>query len=158
MGFDYSPEMADRYYAEYPFPGAGWFAVCLRATGGIVGRAGLLLRGDLYDPPEIELAYGIAEEHRRKGYAVEAAKALVVYAAEELRLSRFFAGVHVDNLASRRVAEKCGLDAEETVEWYGEKHTMYWLRWSARRTVLKNEDTQHDASHGPGAAGAEPGQ
>lgn len=70
------------------------------------------------------LAYGMAEDHRRNGYAVESAAALVVYALEDLRLSRFFAGVHVDNLASQRVAKKCGLAHEEAAQWYGEEYTM----------------------------------
>ncbi len=132
MAFDYSPEMADRYYAEYPLSGGGWFAVCDGVTSKLVGRVGLLSRGDLYIPPEIELAYGIGERFRGNGYATEAAKALVRYAAEDLRLHQCFAGIAPDNPASRRVAEKCGLAYERAVQWYGKEHMMYWYRANPR--------------------------
>ena len=148
MAFAYSPTMADRYYTEYPFPGGGWFAVCLSGTEEPLGRAGLVLRGDLYEPPEIEMAYGLADQHRGNGYATEACKALFGYALKELGLPRLFAGVHINNLSSQRVAERIGLHYELTIDWYGEKHKMYWYRKTSDRSeTLRGGGTQQSGGH-----------
>lgn len=158
MAVAYSPELADRYYAEYPLPGGGWFAVCFNATGEILGRVGLLSRGDLYEPPEIELTYGLAEQYRGYGYATEACRAILGYAINQLHLPRLFAGVHVDNRASQGVAESLGLTYEYTVEWYGETHRMYWYRKNPEKTERPRPSaTQPTFPVAVGQEGIQPG-
>lgn len=132
MSCDYFPELATRYYSEYPVRRCGWFAVIKNATGEIIGRVGLINRSDLFMPAEIELAYAIRERDRGNGFATEAARELVRFAKETLGLPRFFAGVHVDNQASARIAEKCGLTKEGITVWFGQPHAMYWYRTSMK--------------------------
>ena len=57
---------------------------------------------------EVEIAYGINEEHRNKGYATEAAKAVVKFAFEKAGQNALSAIAKPENISSRRVIEKLG--------------------------------------------------
>jgi RimJ/RimL family protein N-acetyltransferase len=59
-------------------------------------------------------------EHRGKGGATEAVRLLVCYLFENKRVNRIRLVIHPDNLASRRLAEKCGFRHEGTARgaWY----------------------------------------
>jgi RimJ/RimL family protein N-acetyltransferase len=84
------------------------FFVTLR-DGTIVGGCGLgRLRGDI---PDIGYWYGVP--YWGRGYATEAARALLDHAFGELGNALLHAGARVSNPASRRVLEKCGF------EWTG---------------------------------------
>ena len=70
---------------------------------------------------EFELGYQVyAPEHRRKGIATEAVSLLVRYLFEAKQVNRLRLVIHPDNLASRRLAEKCGFRHEGTARgaWY----------------------------------------
>jgi [ribosomal protein S5]-alanine N-acetyltransferase len=70
---------------------------------------------------EFELSYHIyAPEHRGKGVATEAVKLLVRYLFETKQVNRIRLVIHPDNVASRRLAEKCGFRDEGTARgaWY----------------------------------------
>lgn len=75
---------------------------------------------------EYELSYQIyAPEHRGKGAATEAVSLLVRYLFETKRMNRIRLVIHPGNLASRRLAEKCGFQHEGTARgaWYNKgKH------------------------------------
>ena len=72
----------------------------------MVGFCGLFLTGD---PPEVELLYGIAPPVWGQGLTTEAARAVLRYGFEELRLVRIVASADVPNVASLRVLEKLGM-------------------------------------------------
>jgi RimJ/RimL family protein N-acetyltransferase len=55
-----------------------------------------------------ELGYWLRPEHWGRGYATEAARALLAAARDSLRLKRLEAGHFLDNPASGRVLEKLG--------------------------------------------------
>jgi [ribosomal protein S5]-alanine N-acetyltransferase len=77
-----------------------------RATGLVVGGIGL------FGPPEggqVEFGYGIVESRRGRGYATEAARALVQAALGMPGVTEVTAGVDPANAASVRVLEKAGL-------------------------------------------------
>jgi RimJ/RimL family protein N-acetyltransferase len=70
---------------------------------------------------EYELSYQVyAPEQRGKGVATEAVNLLVRYLFETKRVNRIRLVIHPDNLASRRLAEKCGFRHEGTARgaWY----------------------------------------
>ena len=70
---------------------------------------------------EYELSYQVyAPEHRGKGVATEAVNLLVRYLFENKQVNRIRLVIHPDNLASRRLAEKCGFQHESTARgaWY----------------------------------------
>lgn len=76
------------------------------------------------DADEIEIGYVIHPKYQGKGYATEA----VCAALEELREMGFrkvTAGYFLENAASLRVMEKCGMkktDRMDDVEYRGERH------------------------------------
>lgn len=77
-----------------------------RDTGLVVGGIGL------FGPPEngqVELGYGIVESRRGRGYATEAARAMVQLALDLPGVTEVVAGVDPTNAASVRVLEKAGL-------------------------------------------------
>ena len=79
------------------------YALTLAGTDNFVGCAGLNTtdRG-------LELGYWIGEPHWKKGYATEAAHALVDLAFQRTSIQVLHASTRVINPASRRVIHKCG--------------------------------------------------
>ncbi len=72
---------------------------------------------------EFELSYQVyAAEQRGKGIATEAVSLLVHYLFETKRVNRIRLVIHPENLASRRLAEKCGFRHEGTARgaWYNQ--------------------------------------
>lgn len=62
---------------------------------------------------EIELGYRFARPYWGKGLATEAGKAVCDYAFNQLKLNRLISIIQAENIASIRVAEKCGLTYEK---------------------------------------------
>jgi RimJ/RimL family protein N-acetyltransferase len=61
-----------------------------------------------WDVPRIEVGYFVVQAQTGKGYATEAARATVRFAFEHLGVLRVELQCRADNLASKRVAERCG--------------------------------------------------
>ena len=79
------------------------FLICA-SNGGIVGCCGIAK----LDGETPEIGYWLGVPFWGKGYATEAARALIDHAFGELGYDRLLAGARVSNPASRRVLEKCG--------------------------------------------------
>lgn len=68
--------------------------------------------------PEInsrEMGYSLSKEHWKKGYMTEAAKRLIRYGFDELKLDVLMIRTSDANLRSQRVIEKCGFVYEGTL-------------------------------------------
>ncbi len=96
------------------------YAVVLKDGGGFVGSVGIVptlvpwgaLKGNAEDSllsPEIGLFWGILPEYRRRGYATEAAGALLDYLFNEMQARQAVATTERDNIASQRIMEKLGM-------------------------------------------------
>jgi RimJ/RimL family protein N-acetyltransferase len=70
----------------------------------VLGACGVVEQGE--EAPEIGYWLGVA--FWGKGYATEAARAVIDYAFENLNYNVIHAGARVNNPASRRVLERCG--------------------------------------------------
>ncbi|MEU3961507.1 GNAT family N-acetyltransferase [Streptomyces buecherae] len=77
-----------------------------RETGLVVGAIGLF-----WPPAEgsLEFGYGVVASRRNRGYAAEAARALVAFALTAPGVRTVHATVELSNPASVRVLEKAGL-------------------------------------------------
>lgn len=85
------------------------FAIIVRETGELAGSIGLVLRPE-HDMAEI--GYWIGVPHWNRGYATEAARAIVDYGFRERNLNRIYAGHFVRNPSSGRVMQKLGMEFE----------------------------------------------
>ena len=85
------------------------FAVTLPGDDTLIGRTGIR-RGD--DLRMAELWFTFDPAHHGKGYAVEAARALLEYAFGTLGLHRVWGDCDPRNPASARVMEKLGMRRE----------------------------------------------
>lgn len=112
---------------HYRDHGYGLLAAELRDTGEIVGRVGFL-ETEIDETGDAELHYHLAPAAWGNGLATEAARAVLEWGFEQGRLGRVVAVIHPENLASRRVAEKCGLTFWKEIE----------LQDSGRFTVYHN--------------------
>ena len=93
-----------KLYDDY---GYGPFRIALRDSGEAIGISGLFRRDGL-DIPDI--GYATLPEYCGKGYAYEAASAVVEYAASGLNLDRLIAIISPENTASIRLIGKLGFD------------------------------------------------
>jgi [ribosomal protein S5]-alanine N-acetyltransferase len=89
-----------------PDPWVHGFSMELFDTGITVGQCGF--KG----PPDadgvVEIAYGVASDQERQGYATEAARALVAYAFSIDQVNCVRAHTLPASIASKRVLAKCG--------------------------------------------------
>jgi RimJ/RimL family protein N-acetyltransferase len=79
------------------------YALTLAGTGTFIGCAGLNVKDR-----GLELGYWIGEPYWKRGYATEAAHALVDLAFRSTGIQVLHVSVRVINPASRRVIHKCG--------------------------------------------------
>ena len=79
------------------------FVIALR-EGVVIGACGMSFR----DGAAPELGYWLGVPYWGRGYATEAARAVIDHAFAEGAHDALQAGARVSNLASRRVLEKCG--------------------------------------------------
>ena len=110
-------------------PPYGDRAILLKSSGELVGSCGYVpclnaFERIAYFAPdgngpsracyttEFGLFYAVSPSYQRKGYASEAAQALVDYAFQVLHLKRLIAETDYDNLASISVMKKLGMRIE----------------------------------------------
>jgi len=101
----------------------GDLAVTLKDRGILIGSVGLVALVDTYGQipglgdgregglatPEVGLFWAVDPDCQRKGYASEAAQALIDFAFGELRLARLLATTEYDNHASQAVMRRLGM-------------------------------------------------
>jgi len=102
--------------ASYVEHGFGLFLVQLKETDAPIGICGLIKRDGL-DAPDI--GYAFLPPFWSKGYAIEAASAVMIFAQETLGLQRIVAITTPDNHASIRVLSKLGLKFDKMIRLPG---------------------------------------
>ncbi|HXV90265.1 MAG TPA: GNAT family N-acetyltransferase [Gemmatimonadales bacterium] len=118
--------LADEIAAETAH-GVQYWPVFLLDDGGFVGCCGLRP----YDPAErvLELGVHIRSACWGRGYAAEAATAVIAHAFGPLGAARLIAGHHPDNAASRRLLARLGFryTHDEPYPPTGLRHPSYLL-------------------------------
>ena len=97
------------FVGHWELRGFGQWALIERATGKLVGRAGLL-RPEGW--PGLEVGWLVAREHWGRGFAPEAGRASMEWAREELGADHIISLIEDENQRSARVAEKLGMTVE----------------------------------------------
>lgn len=112
------------WHARLHQPPYGERAVVLRSSGELIGAVGYVPSFDAFGQipalstdgtapgvmtPEFGLFWAVEPEQQGQGYATEAARAMIAYAFEHLRVRRVVATTEYANLASQAVMRKLGM-------------------------------------------------
>jgi len=90
--------------------GFSLYAIEIKNTGEFIGFAGLLIPSfEAHFTPAVEIGWRLASSHWNKGFATEAAKAVLNFAFTKLNLEKVVSFTVENNLRSRRVMEKIGM-------------------------------------------------
>lgn len=109
----------------YRFFGYGMWLVFEKATGKLIGRAGMEHREELGG--ELELGYAIHPDYQRKGYATEVCNEIIKFAFNELEFEEICCLIEKENAASICFAEHIGFHFEKKIS-LGEKQMLKYLR------------------------------
>ena len=99
--------------ATYERHGFGLYQVELKDTHTPIGMCGLLKREEL---PHPDIGFAFLPDFWNRGFAFEAANAVLTDARERLKLNRILAIVNPDNNASIKLLEKLGLKFEQNLK------------------------------------------
>ena len=91
--------------------GFGFFTVVEQGAARPVGRVGLIKHSNW---PDVELAWHLFEGSEGKGFATEAAMAVMAWAREDLGLGKLFSYIHWRNTRSQAVAKRLGAMTDGT--------------------------------------------
>ncbi|MFC7621318.1 GNAT family N-acetyltransferase [Microlunatus sp. GCM10028923] len=98
-----------RFEADFERRGYGWWAVEVQATGELIGFAGLDDVEDELPFGGVEIGWRLARSAWGKGYASEAARAVLTFGFDVLRLSEILALTTATNLRSQAVMQRIGM-------------------------------------------------
>jgi RimJ/RimL family protein N-acetyltransferase len=119
------PELQTERLRLRQFRGHGLWAAEEKASGALIGRIGLQCPDGW---PGLEVAWLVARERWREGFATEGARAALGHAFAVLREPRAISLIAPGNAASIRVAEKLGMRLEETRRIAGKVASLYAIR------------------------------
>jgi len=117
-----------KLYEDY---GYGPYSMVLKSDGSKIGICGLFKRDNLEDP---DIGFAVLPDFCSKGYAGEAAFAVVAHARDDLGLREITAIVSPSNAPSIGLIEKLGLSFDRMITMPGDEEEI-----SLYSTVLSQE-------------------
>jgi RimJ/RimL family protein N-acetyltransferase len=103
----------ERHWSQHAF---GDWGVESASDGELIGFAGL---HHIADVDEVNIGYVLRRDHWGQGLGYEIARRLLAFAFETLALREVVAVVDPANIASVRLAAKCGLAQRRRLTWMG---------------------------------------
>lgn len=125
LDIDYARGFLQHTICSYEKNGLGLWAVIEKATGKLIGDCGLHKVKIGENEEKIELAYRIHKQLWGKGFATEAAQAVLTYAFDVLHLSEVVSCIAHNNERSVRVAEKIGMTYWKEGMFMGKSFRVY---------------------------------
>lgn len=116
--------------------GAGLWSVRRTQTSPIVGFVGFR---EFFEPPRLQLLYGLLPEACGRGIATEVAGRVCEYAFRELGMAEVRAAVDLPNEASARVLERLGMRRVHTTD-EGLAGTAFFVLEPADRDSVRQRD------------------
>lgn len=89
------------------------YMITLKGTGEVIGMIDPRIEG-----PKVGIGYGAARAYWGKGYIPEATRAVIAWAFQQPSIYRVYATTDLENLSSRRVLEKVGMQCEGILRKY----------------------------------------
>ena len=116
--------------------------IFLRSNNHLVG--GITLDNIRYGPfQSATLGYWLGEEFSKKGIMTEGLNSMMIYATKNLGISRIEAATLANNIASRRLLEKCNFKYEGVGQYYlqirgkWQHHILYANTFDSRKSNSK---------------------
>ena len=91
------------------------WVIVLKDTGALIGMIHFRV---IEVNDSVEFSYAIDNRYTKHGYMTEALKSVLDYALDKMQVNRIQGGCVVENVASRKVMEKCGMHFEGVLEKY----------------------------------------
>ncbi len=114
------PKRLERWQTQ----GFGQFGVFDKFAGNLIGYSGF----QYLDQTElVEIYYGFFKKHWGKGFATEAARAVLRFGFEQVKLPKIAAVTHPENHESQKVLKKLGFNEGVLTEFYGVKAVYFEL-------------------------------
>ncbi len=113
-----------QHQAEF---GYGLFSIIDKVTGLLIGDCGLE-QMEVEGARAAELGYDLRSDYWNQGLATEAAIAVRDYAFNVLQLPRLISLIRVGNIASKRVAEKVGMELAAEITRYEIRYWQYAMQ------------------------------
>ncbi len=108
--------LLEKYIGNYSREDYYRWAVIYKENGECIGQIAYFLVDSKNHFAEIE--YCIGAQFQRRGYATEAAKAVIAFGFDKMNLHKVQICCKTINAPSRKVIEKCGLTYEGTLRDY----------------------------------------
>ena len=115
----------ERSMTQQEITGFSFWPVIERESGLLVGEAGLFPLSP--DGPDVALGYAFGARWWGRGYATEAARAVIAEAFGALGMGRLVAITREANLGSRHVLEKLGFHMEGVRHVWGAEQLFFVL-------------------------------
>lgn len=118
-------------------------AVTLKPSGQLIGNCGIRMASA--EAHEADIGYELAPQQWGKGYATEAASAIVRFGFTELHLHRIWSWCYADNSGSAHVLEKLGMRPEGRLR---EKEYFKGRWWDVRLFGILEHEWRAGAATG----------
>mgnify|MGYP003290372030 CR=1 FL=1 len=110
------------------------FAIRLADTGKLIG---IFVEYEVNkDKKCLEIGYGIGSAHWGKGYMTEVVRAMLTYYFTQTDFQTVYASFFPENIASKRVMEKCGMTFshihEKEFSYLGKERDLIYYKIEAR--------------------------
>lgn len=115
-----------RVKARWVKYGFSWWAIKEKSSDIIVGAACLQHLANVDGAP-LELGWRLVPKHNGKGYATEAAKAIIEFAVEGIGATYLVAVADPENIPSHRVMQRLGMTYKAIEQHYDELCVVYEL-------------------------------
>ncbi len=119
-------ETIERVTLRWQQYGFSWWAMREKASGDIVG-AGCLQHLANQDGAPLEIGWRLNANHHGKGYATEAAQAIIQFAVEHIGANYLVAVADPENAASQRVMQRLGMTYKAIEQHYDVPCVVYEL-------------------------------
>lgn len=115
------------FLGQWELRGHGQWALEERASGRMVGRAGLH-HPERDEWPGLEVGWTLAPDAWGRGYATEAGRAALTYAFDVLDAPEVVSVIAPDNTRSQAVARRLGLAwvEDRTMAWFPDRPLGVW--------------------------------
>lgn len=116
----------EKFVDHWNLYGFGVWAVLNKSTGGIIGHCGLRYVDQKED--EVEIMYLLDPASWGSGYATEAARASIQYAANSMGIKKLIARIKITNDKSKKVLETLGFQFAYDKDYPGKKLSHYEIK------------------------------